>query len=1116
MTWVAGLFLWLGASPSPDANADAFERRVRPILAQHCFRCHNNGSRSKGGLSFESRETLLAGGSRGPAAVAGKPDESLILSAVKRLGKLQMPPDAPLRSAEIAILEEWVRAGLPWPTPPRTEATGPAGNTKQARNLWVLEPMAETPPPITPTSTLSIADSRNQNSSQSDSNAIDSFLRVELESAGLSLGPATDRLTWIRRASFDLLGLPPSKDEVLSFVSDDRPDARDRFTDRGLASPHYAERWARHWLDLVRYAETNGHEEDSVKASAFRYRDYVLDAFNIDLPYDQFVREHIAGDLLPERRSLDGQRIMSSSASGFWWLGEMMHLPFDPVELQRVNANEIEGQIDTFGKAFLGLTIACARCHDHKFDPITMEDYYAIAGTLSSTTNRQQCIESPELFGQTEKMHERITAIDREVQQILASPDASAVAARARRETSRKVLAQLIEVLRILQGSGGESSADPDLTIRNPWWKVIAPDTAINNPFVFGLRRICTSSESTVARRLEMMLQRVQEKNREFTLSVDSKRLFSDFEGAGFDGWQPTGHAFGSGPISREEGPFIGSVGRRYVSSARGGTKQTGRLVSPVFRSNDHDRYLCFFLAGGNYPRQTCVNLILHSQACPQNMPFWSVVGDGSRQFVFRYVDLGFYEDMDLFLEIVDDHSGEMGYIAADHFFFSSRLPSENQILLNQVVVESLRGSTSIEDIATRYGRLIEQVLDRIEKGQTYDPNPHWNALIDWIRGPESPLLTHEQWVAMLPPATRDRLNQLQEERGRLEEELPRSKLAMVSVDRPRVANAKRQISADPTELGDEVRRGQPPRLLPPASTSTPLGSGRIELADWTTRADNPILARVYVNRLWKHHFGRGLVGTPDNFGKMGDPCSHPALLDFLANRLIESPWSTKAIHRLIMTSSAYAQSSAETSAGAEKDPENRLVHRMAIRRLEGEAIRDATLLAANTLDERKREGSCSLIVPDPFMIQPVQTPGVLPSDRCRSIYLQVMRNHVPTLMTAFDFPQLSQTAGQRTSFSVPRQSLELLNGDFSNAISKEWGEELSRLTRTEESRIEDLYWSALSRPPRTDEIASAKALLADQRGLYSQMGKPSQAEAAAWSDLCHIIFNVSEFIFVR
>jgi hypothetical protein len=1102
MCLVFSVFLFLLAPSKAHSTAadESFERLVRPLLAAKCYACHNQGNLGKGGLSLSSREGILTGGGRGPAAIPGKPNESILLAAVKRVGELKMPPDSPLSKSEVQILEEWINADFPWPKSPTD------GQESSAKELWVLNP------PVDP-SWLGVQ------TSESDSNGIDSLLSARREEVGLMPNPPADRFTWIRRASFDLLGLPPSKEESLAFAADLRHDARDRWVDRSLASPQYAERWARHWLDLVRYAETNGHEEDSVKANAFRYRNYVIDALNIDLPYDQFVREHIAGDqLVPPRMSRDGSRQESPLGSGFWWLGEMMHLPFDPVELQRVTANEIEGQVDTFGKAFLGLTIACARCHDHKFDPITMDDYYAIAGTLASSTNRQVCVESSEAFSRSEILHQRIEAIDAEIQSILCTSIAQSIASKERRAQSKKTTSRIVEAMRTNGVAGGLAAgpSDSEGLVGNPWRQILSPQTGLNDPFVFALCRISSSSEATIGRRLESMLARIKERNAEFNFSVRPHQIFSDFEDSDFGGWKASGHAFGSGPVGRGIGTFQGAIGNQYVSSARGGTKQTGRLVSPTFRSNDHERYLCFLLAGGSYPRQTCVNLILHSQACPQNMPFWSVVGDGTHHFVFRYIDLGFYEDMDLFLEIVDEHSGDMGYIAADHFFFSSRLPSEDQIILNQVVIDALRGARSIEDVAARYSGLITQVLDRIEQGATNDPDPHWNSLIDWIRGPDSPLLTQEQWVDRLPTEDRSRIRQLQQERREIVERLPTSVLAMVSADRPKVFNARRQISADPTELGDEVRRGHPPRLLSLGRNGTPDGSGRLDLAEWTSDPRNPLTARVYVNRLWGHHFGRGLVATPDNFGKLGEACSHPELLDFLACRLIESNWSTKAMHRLMVTSSAYGLSSSEKGQGSQFDPENRFLHRMPIRRLEAECIRDATLMAADCLDVRLVETSCKLDVPDPFMIQPVQTPGVRSTDRCRSIYLQVMRNHTPTLMSAFDFPQLSQTAGKRTSFSVPRQSLELLNGEFSSTIAREWGERLAADPKSIGAKIDDVFWSALNRAPRDQEVASARRLLEDQTKMYLGVGSSSEADQRAWGDLCHVILNLSEFIFVR
>ncbi len=374
-----------GAEDPPrfDASAlESFEKEVRPILAARCQSCHGP-SKQKGGLRLDSRASALAGGDSGPAVVPGKPGDSLLVDAINYGEQVQMPPKSKLPPAEVAALTKWVASGAAWPVDERkgTGGTATVGLIWQARaKHWSLLPVRRVDPPA-------VKDAAWPRS------PIDRFLLARLEAEGLKPAPDAERRAWIRRVTFDLIGLPPRVEDVEAFAADRSDDADEKVVDRLLASPHYGERWARHWLDLVRFAETSGHEFDYAIPDAWRYRDYAIRAFNADVPYDQFVVEHLAGDLLPEprRHPKDGTN-ESILATGFYFLGEGTH---SPVDLRDEEAGRIDGQIDTLGKAFLGLTLACARCHDHKFDAITTKDYYALSGYLKSSRLQHAFLDPP-------------------------------------------------------------------------------------------------------------------------------------------------------------------------------------------------------------------------------------------------------------------------------------------------------------------------------------------------------------------------------------------------------------------------------------------------------------------------------------------------------------------------------------------------------------------------------------------------------------------------------------------------------------------------------------------------------------------------------------------------
>ena len=380
-----GLFAPAAFSQTHSAeDVEFFEKTIRPLLHDQCHSCHGP-TKQKGNLRLDSRESMLRGGDSGPAVVAGHPEKSLLVRAIGyEDDNLRMPPRSKLAAGQIAALRHWIEHGLAWPEAASSSAkTALAAFDLQERSRhWCWQPLQTTVPPLL--------------SEANGGNAIDAFLRSKQRAAGIVHVPAADRLTLLRRATFDLIGLPPTPEEITAFLADDRPGAFERVVDRLLASPQYGERWGRHWLDLVRYAETMGHEFDTDIPEAYRYRDYVIRAFNADVPYDQMVLEHVAGDLLPMPRldPVDGANA-SIEATAFWFLGEGKH---SPVDVRAEEAQRLDNQVDVFSKAFLGLTVSCARCHDHKFDAITTADYYALTSYLLSSHQQMAFVDPPEIF----------------------------------------------------------------------------------------------------------------------------------------------------------------------------------------------------------------------------------------------------------------------------------------------------------------------------------------------------------------------------------------------------------------------------------------------------------------------------------------------------------------------------------------------------------------------------------------------------------------------------------------------------------------------------------------------------------------------------------------------
>ncbi|HEV8059713.1 MAG TPA: DUF1549 domain-containing protein, partial [Gemmataceae bacterium] len=386
-------------------DLEFFEKTIRPLLHDQCQSCHGP-AKQRGNLRLDSREAILRGGDLGPVVVPGHPEQSLLVKAIRYADdELRMPPRSKLAAGQVDALVRWVERGLAWP---ETVSNGPAAPTsafdlKERSRHWCWQPLQAALPPLS--------------EAAAGGNPIDAFLRARLRTAGITPAPRADRLTLLRRVTFDLIGLPPTPEEIAAFLADRSPVAFERVVERLLASPHYGERWGRHWLDLARYAETTGHEFDGDIPEAYRYRDYVIRAFNADLPYDQMVLEHVAGDLLAKPRidPVDGTNA-SIQATAFWFLGEAKH---SPVDVRADEAERLDNQVDVFSKAFLGLTVACARCHDHKFDAITTADYYALTSYLLSSHQQMAFLDSPKAY---EPGLARLRAIQDRLRPLAKSP----------------------------------------------------------------------------------------------------------------------------------------------------------------------------------------------------------------------------------------------------------------------------------------------------------------------------------------------------------------------------------------------------------------------------------------------------------------------------------------------------------------------------------------------------------------------------------------------------------------------------------------------------------------------------------------------------------------------
>ena len=1259
-------------TPTFDADAvEFFQKKVQPLLAARCFACHSKDSkRLEGGLRLDARPLVLKGGDSGASAVPGKPIESLLIDAVN-YESLEMPPKGKLPAGEIAILKKWVELGLPWSedglTADVTDEEFPLDARRQSHWAW-----------------QAIKDVESPKVSQADwpRSEVDRFMMAKLDEHGLKPAEDADRRTLIRRAYFDVIGLPPSPEEVKQFLDDknETPVAFEKVVDRLLESPHFGERWGRHWLDLVRYAESLGHEFDYKLKYAEHYRDYVIRALNNDVPYDQFVREHIAGDLLQNpRRNATDQTNESILGTGFWWLGELKH---SPVDVKGEEASIIDNQIDVFSKTFLGLTVACARCHDHKFDAISTADYYALAGFMQSS-HRQHAYQDP--FGKIEAAVRQLRSNRRQADYLIRK-----LLQNQRDRYAGQVTSLLLGAAEVLFG-------EPQ-----------AGD---------------------------------QKRQRDQRLDI----VFADFEAEDFAPWKAVGKAFEKGPTAGKfsnQQPVSGFAGKKLVNSYAANDNLTGTLTSPEFTVERN--LIRFLIGGGHFKEKTCVNLLVEGKvvrtAVGRNreqleLHEWDVAEFAGNRALLQIVDQqtgGWgHINVDQFVftdsqnvistnrpvEIVarerqlnaellgrwakalsdesvesPSHSAwawkqlaksQAGKAPSDADALKqaldqsaaavqSRVKSDSTnwdeflaktISINSVRIDSsadqsdgtlrdwqatgwafdlenvselpslLRPSTAPDGLysSARLGKKLRGVLRSptftitkpnllyriagenvtvrliidgyvmdeynalLFRGCKFDvknPRKHWArqggdvanfvghrahieiydegdgwVVLDDVRladsgqstaEPVSPAnaalaeldatslkqassgfadaivnLESRDAIAGSLPETNDALawalaNYLlsfgpsDESLARVratasgtEKSIPAPRYVLAVVDRFS-EDEHVFIRGSHKNPGDVVPR----RMLTAISgdDQKPLtsGSGRLELANRLLDPSNPFPARVMANRIWHHLFGRGIVASTDNFGVLGQRSTHPELLDHLATQFVKGGWSVKKLIRSLMLTRTYQMDSKVNPAYVDSDPQNKWWHRMPIRRLEGEAIRDAMLAVSGRLD-RTTLGPPVPVYLTAFM-QGRGRPrgGPLDGNGRRSIYTAVNRNFLSPMMLAFDTPIPFTTIGRRTQSNVPAQALILMNDPFVAQQAELWAKRtLAEESGSAEARINSLYEAGFARPATEQETQDGIEFLKIQAESYAA-GTNWQSDVRVWKDLCHVLFNVKEFVFLK
>ncbi|MEZ6058804.1 MAG: PSD1 and planctomycete cytochrome C domain-containing protein [Planctomycetaceae bacterium] len=1062
-------------APEISREQRAFvETKILPLLKARCFECHSDMAEEPGGsLLLTSRTAMLHGGDSGPAVQPGKPDDSLIIQAV-RYEAFEMPPRTRLPEEEIDLLSRWIRDGAPWPKDLDTAAPPPATEIpleERKRAHWAWQPIqrAETP-------AVEHADWPKSD--------VDRFVLAQMEAAGLQPTMDADRPALVRRLYFDLIGLPPTVAQVAAFVNDPASDddAIAKLVDELLASPHFGERWGRHWLDLVRYAETLGHEFDYPLPYAWRYRDYVIRAFNADVPYDQLIREHIAGDLLPNpRRNPDQGFDESVIGTGFWFLGEDKHAP---VDVKGEEAARIDNQLDVFSKAFLGLTVACARCHDHKFDPISSKDYYALSGFLQSSRRTTAWLDPDGAIG---RRVEKLQAIQDDTERLTAQ----LLETHASAATLQNLASAAIDVVRGADPASTAAEHNCDAELLQRWVTLLKqPETrALSHP----LSCLATVAQADGSAEAAPVADWRNRATSEQTSASDHTTLLADLSNGRPDGWFVTGPAFssreGRGPIVKwtPAGPKL-SAGQG-VTSAELSPGLTGSLTSPTFELTAPE--ILIRVAG----EATRVRLVIDGYVMNE---FSELLFAGARKPIdtggaFQWIrlaqDVHRYQGHRAYLEFLDEGGG---WFTVREIRFANQAGAEPPA--ETVSDANLRLAASLADNAAG-GDVIKQ----------------WAATCA-----SQPAVQATVFNEGLVPVADDNWAQKAEQWTAAARDVPQP-VPVMSMTEGTPENESLFIRGSHLNLGQPVERSFLDAISGTEQPRIEAHSGRLELCQRMLSRDNPFPARVAVNRVWHHLFGVGIVPSTDNFGVLGQAPTNPELLDYLAHRFRSDGWSVKRLIRSLVTSRTYRLSSQRSSADEQADPTNHLLHRANIRRLEGETIRDAILQMSGSLDPTLF-GEPVPVHLTAFM-QGRGRPAVngpLDGNGRRSIYISINRNFLSPFMLAFDVPAPMTTIGDRGTSNVPAQALILLNNDFIAQQCDRWAARLLETGDDVDAMLNLAWQQAYSRPANPAVIGKLREFMDTQASQQSTSIDDSDGLRNALADVCHVLLNSKEFLFLN
>ncbi len=1114
--------------PPAAERAVEFEKDIRPIFEKHCVKCHGP-EKQKSGWRADQKDSALTGGDNyAPNILPGKSAESPLIHFVAGLDEEMVMPQKGdrLSDEQIGLLRAWIDQGAVWPE---------EGAADPRKTHWAFQPLQRPAVPPTGRGDFPVAENVGDRNVAPPSYPIDAFIRAKLAEKGLALSPEADRRTLIRRLSFDLIGLPPTPEEIDAFVADKEPGAYEKLVERLLASPHYGERWARHWLDVVRFAESNGFEMNRARPNAWPFRDYVIRAFNDDKPYDAFIREQLAGDAL----GVD-------EATGFLVGGAWDQVKGqDPLLGMQQRADELHDMVSTTGSAFLGLTVGCARCHNHKFDPISQVDYYAMTAVLQGVQHGERPMRPADAetrLQRAESLRRELAPIEERLAQFqpkaqlgrvlllddnappapeLASVAATATVTQIEQPKNGQPVVYSPGKERGQADDPGDSARLPNLGESYRYWaaeKGKRDDFFSWDPKLAGRFRVWLSwgAWTTHAKDARYVLDRDgdlgttgdqteiamvdQSAFADGTPAIPQQKRWSGFRDAGVHQLQPESRiVLRSG---EKGGPTVADVAlfaEVLDEAAPGKTPHVRLPVTP--RANEEifepveAKFVRFTIAAAS-SAQPCLDEleVFTAGAKSRNVALASAGAKAAASSV--YANGGNPKH-----QLAHLHDGRYG--------------NSNSWISD----EKGAGWAQIELAQTeRIGRVVWS-RDRGTGKQVFDDRLPTNYRIDvsldgqqWRTVASSADRLGQEYrkrITTIPTLNRVPAEQVEEvarlvaQRTKIEEEITTlTKFPMAYAGKfEQPGPTFRLHRGDPMQKKEEVA----PAALASfggqmgLSADSPEQQRRLALAEWIADARNPLTARVFVNRIWHYHFGAGLVDTPSDFGLNGARPTHPELLDWLASEFIARGWRIKELHRLIVLSATYRQSSQPSVEPLKVDAGSRLLWRFPPRRLEAEPLRDTILAVSGQLDLRLGGPGFDLFEPNDNYVKIYTSKTAFDADEFRRmVYQSKPRVQLDDVFGAFDCPDAGQIAPKRTSSTTPLQALNLLNssftfqqaGFFAKRLENEAGANIA-------AQVNRAFKLAFGREPSAEETAAATALIREH-------GLPI---------FCRALFNSNEFI---